>query len=771
MTPQHSMQKRYENAHLMIKGFLNKNVFRNTSILPRWIEGSDNFWYLRHAKEGKEFRLVDASQATNQPAFDHRQLASALAEASQKEIDENNFPFNVIEIVLPTKLVRFNAFGKRWQFNALEGHCVEIKKVLSEQEILSPNGQFLVYGKDNNIWLREVETGEEKALTIDGEADFVYGGPGTAWGEAFHGLQVLWSSDSQRIFTVQRDTRNVEAIPIVHHVPANGSIRPQLEFQKFAYPGEEHVETLRLLAIDVHSGRHQPAHYVQIPTVRNNFGLFSNNLAWWNKDNRRAYFVHVDRYYKYVRVMEFDTDTGLTRLLFEEKTDTHFNLALNTDEKATLIPLPDSNEILWFSERTDWAHLYLYDLETGELKQPVTSGEWLVRQSLHFDPKRREVFLQTAGRVQGRDPYYRDLVRVNIDTGELTALISSDHEYTAHNERDLDTSIATGTYESGVSAVSDTGNYAVVTRSRADQAPINLLVNRNGEEILEVEKADLSELVDGWQWPEPVKLKADDGITDIYGLIYRPSDFSPERSYPVVSHLFSTPELAWVAKGSFANSAFAGHPYMDAAALAELGCIVVQIDGRGTPFRNKAFHDASYRKLGSVSDLADHVAGLRQIAERYPYMDLDRIGITTQCSGGPGAVEGLLEYPDFFKVGIAGPLHDSRMVSATMWGDMFEGAEGPDPEQKRCEELVENLSGKLLLTVGMLDQSTPPASIFRVVEALQKANKDFDMLLLPSLGHDLSSYLSRRMWDYFVIHLMGEEPPKEYRLSGVFGQS
>ena len=776
------IEARYERARLLMQGIYTKKGALNTTLFPVWLGDSDCFWYERDVRKGsnpsilygKEYRLVNAKTATNKLAFNHQALADALASSAKQKVDAFNLPIRKVEIDIDSaelvNALRFTAFDKRWLFNIASGLCTEIDIPLSNNQVMSPDGKYIVFSQDNNLWLRTLENGGECPLTTDGEANFVYGATGTAWGHTMggEGLQVLWSPNSQRIFTVQRDTRQVKALPVVHHVPKDGSIRPQVEYCRFAYQGDEHIETLRLLAIDITSGRQQPASYPQIPVTRNNNGFFTANLGWWANDSRRAYFVDVDRYYKYARVIEFDAETGKTRMLFEETSDTHINLMLNIDELPTFMPLSESNEILWYSERSGWAHFYLYDLDTGKLKNPVTEGDWLVRTFVHFDPQRRELFAQTAGCQDGIDPYYRDLVRINIDTGEMARLIGGDYEVVAATRKDLLT-ISSGC-NGASNAISKTGDFALVTRSRANSIPISVLVDRYGNEIMELETADVSILPDGWQWPEPVKLKAADKVTDIYGLVYRPSDFSSDKSYPVISHLFSTPELTVVPKGSFTNESAFGWFYLDPAALAELGFIVVQIDGRGTPFREKSFHDECYGWSESASNLEDHVSGIQQLAERYPYMDLERVGITTHASGGPGAVQGLLKHPDFYNVGVANQLHDSRMISGTMWGDKYEGPSGPIQGKQYPEELASQLEGKLLLMDGMLDTTAPPAATFRVVEALQKANKDFDLILLPSFGHSVSNYLIRRSWDYLVKHLLGEEPPKDFRLSGVFGE-
>ena len=469
--------------------------------------------------------------------------------------------------------------------------------------------------------------------------------------------------------------------------------------------------------------------------------------------------------------MEWDTLTGNTRVLFQEAADTRINLMVNDDEYPTIEPLPDTDELIWFSERSGWAHLYLYDLNTGTEKNAITTGEFVIRNILAVDPQRREVVLHTMGRTPDRDPYYRDIVRVNIDSGECVTLAASDHDYFALSSHcfDMESITLSSSHDiQDASAVCPSHQYLVATRSRADQIPETLLYDRQGEVIMTIEQGDMMALharvSEHWQWPEPVKVKAADGYTDLYGLVWRPSDFTAENRYPIISFGFNTPELPRVPKGSFSNSASGGYYYHWGAALAELGFIVVQIDGTGTPFRSKAFQDMSYGWAESAGSIDDQVAGIKQLAERYPYMDSERVGISS-IGGGTGAVQGLLHHPDFFKVGVHGMLHDSRLMAAPMWSDKYEGLNGPDASHRYAEDFADRLQGQLLLMSGMLDFCTLPANTFRVIEALQAANKDFDLIMLPRLGHGYSSYLLRRVWDYFVRHLLNEEPPAGFNLS------
>lgn len=781
------MINRYQRAAKFIDGAFSNNLVRNATVFPVWLENTDCFWYERAVfvsgnKEAagtinKEFRIVNASTSSNKLAFDHEEMASLLASHTGESINAGNLPINNVKMIpnlrdlsrQPIAEVHFNALGREWQFNVSVGTCEEIRPLALKNERLSPDRKKVAFKRDHNLWLRNLENGEEKQLTTDGEADLSYAEAGSAWGhetEIDLEPQAIFSPDSSFIFTVQRDRRQVKSFPVLNHVPTGGNVRPTVDYCKIAFPGDEHVETLRVVAINCHTYEVRPAHYPQIPTTRNSYGFFSSELGWWGKDSRRAYFIDVDSNYKTARLVEFDVATGSTRILFEETSETHINLMLNADERPALKPLPDSDELLWFSERNGWAHLYIYCLENGQLKKALTQGNWLVRDIIYFNAEKRELFVQTAGRVEGRDPYYRDLCRINIDTGELTTLVSGDFECNAVNQKSLNTILARtfGNDVSSSCAVSPTGNFAVVTKSRADQVPVTFLVNQLGERVCEIETADISDLPENWQWPEPVKLLAADDSTNLYGLVFRPSDFSAEKSYPLVMHVFANPELPWVSKGSFANGTAFGYSYLEAAALAELGFIVVQIDSRGTACWKKSFHDESYGWIESAANLEDYVAGVRQLGEKYDYIDIDRVGITNHSSGGPGPVQGLLRYPDFFKVGVSSNLHDSRLMSRSMWADKFEGGKADISKYDYPESLVGNLSGKLLLMHGMLDTTSPPACTFRLIAALEKANKDFDMILLPTAAHAIPRYLVRRAWDYLIRNLLEKEPPKEFQL-------
>ena len=774
------IEVRYRRAAMLMRGISTRNIVQNDTVFPEWIGSTNNFWYERNYKLksmhiGKQYRLVNADAVSNELAFDHAALAEALSIATGQVVNAESLPICQVKIALSPVKVYFAAFDKHWKFDGDKRTCKELD-VYADDWLVSPNGKLAAFAKDHNVWLRDLTTGEERALTEDGEALFVYGAVGTAWGcPVGYGLQASWSPDSKQLFTVQRDTRQVKILPVVCHVPQDGSLRPTLIENRVALPGDVNVEEYRLLAIDVTTGQTCDAQYRRIPTCRNGWGFFNAQLGWWANDSRRAYFIDQERGDQVVRLVEFDSYTGVTRVLFEETSDTHINLSLNSEDYPPHMHLPDTNELIWYSERSGWAHLYLYDLDTGSLKSTITQGDWLVRNVLHFDAERREVVIQTAGRVTGRDPYYRDICRVQIDTGELTTLLSTDDEYVVHINKSLTFQLAQGPmgWDIGntVTGVSPSGDYIVTTRSRADQIPVSLLLNREGTQVCELETADVSALPAGWQWPEPVKLMAADGKTDIYGLVHRPSNFSACQSYPVINYLSNGPDVPTVSKGSFINSECNGNArYLMAAAVAELGFIVVVIDGRGTAYRHKAFLDESYGWIPNSGHTGDQIAGIRQLAERYPYMDLDNVGVVS-VYGATGGLHSLLECPDFYKVGVVNCPQDSRLMGGPVWAEKYEGLSGPtkspttqDKEHLYPEHLAANFQGKLLLMHGMLDTCNPPATTFRLVEALYKANKDFDMLMLPNVGHDPSGF-TRRTWDYLVKHMLNAEPPKEFKLS------
>ncbi|MDB9724246.1 DPP IV N-terminal domain-containing protein [bacterium] len=752
--------ERYRRAEALEHESIDGAMVSNALIQPHWIGDSDQFWYIRSTEDkGTEYRLVNAKTVNNTAAFDHKKLATALADTEGEPVTESTLPISHLEFCDAT--VSFNAFDKRWQF---DGELKTIKSLVTYPAhwLISPDGTKAVFVKDYNLWVRDLNGGEERALTHDGQQHYAYAAQteGRDLVGDFIGPEplvipeALWSPDSSQLFTVQMDERQVRDLPTMLYVPQDGTIAPRVNERKYALPGDKEVVQYRVLIIDVATGTEIAADY---PPIEDSFvwlGPFSGNRAWWSGDSGQAYFVDMTRGQRTARVIGFDSTTGKSHCLFEESSSTYVELSLDFEHPSMLMPLPETNELLWFSERSGWGHLYLYDLTTGELKNPVTSGDFLVRNVLYFDSQSREVFTQIAGRVEGKNPYYRELARVNIDSGEMTIIAASDHDYSLCHISQQN------------SGISPSGNFAVVTRSRVDEAPVTELYDRNGQYLLAVETADISGLPSGWQWPEPFTAKADDGETDIYGVLFRPSHFDPDKQYPVLDFGLAIPFYSLLPTGAFLDKTvdpIGNIVYMTCSSLAELGFMVTVIDGRGTPYRSKAFHDFGYNDFMQSGGMVDHVASIKQLAERYPSMDLNNVGVVSTDAPGNGAVFGLLNHPDFYKLGVAFSMWDPRLLKQ---GEVYHGIiDETARQQPLWDDAVQNMQGKLLLVSGFLDQFFHISMTFQLVDALGKANKDVDLLIQPNGGHGWRvKHAHRRVWDYLVQHLQGVEPPKDFKL-------
>ena len=402
--------------------------------------------------------------------------------------------------------------------------------------------------------------------------------------------------------------------------------------------------------------------------------------------------------------------------------------------------------MIWFSERDNWGHLYLHDLQTGREKRQITTGEGNVTQLLHVDEANRTLYFVGVGRESGRDPYFRHFYRIGMDGRNLKLLTPEDADHEV--------------------SPAPSGKYFVDVYSKPDVPPVAVLRDADGRDIATIETADISRLTaTGWRPPQPITVKARDGATDLYGLLYRPHDLDPGRKYPIVNHIYPGPQTGSVGGRSFSPARG------DAQALAELGFVVVEIDGMGTPWRSKKFHDAYYANMGD-NTLPDQVAAMKELARRYPWIDIDRAGIYGHSGGGYATADAMFRYPDFFKVGISeAGNHDNRNYEDD-WAEKWQGllrthADGTTNYDNQANQLVaKNLKGKLLLAHGTTDNNVPPDNTLLVVNELIKANKDFDLLMLPNRGHGFGNepYMVRRRWDYFVRHLLGAEPPKEYEM-------
>lgn len=763
---------RYEQARRFEQESFTNALVLNSCLYPKWVGNRDCFIYQRETADGKEYRFVDAQSAENRLAFDHNVLGKSLGLASGHECNANDLPISEIEVSDYPDYFSFNAFDKAWRFCLDTGEC-EWLDMNPSHWLVSPDGMKAVFVRDYNLWLINLDSGDERALTYDGERHYAYSvvpertdillGHGTAIMDATPLPQALWSPDSKKVFTMQTDERLMRTLALNVYVPSDGTVRPKCVQSRYAAPGDEHVAEFRMLVIDIGTNISTEAAYPRVLDV-GFLGPFQRNRVWWSTKSDKAYFVDMARGEKRARVVEFNATSGESRILLEESSTTYIDLSVTGEDQCTFMPLPASQELIWWSERSGWAHIYLYDLETGDLKRSLTQGDWLVREIIGFDPVRRDVFVQIAGRDSERDPYYREVCRVNLDSGDMVSLASGNHDYIVHKKDSVYLLVLKypGHDNGGAHGVSPSGNYFVTTRSRVDEVPVTELRDRNGCIVSVLETADVSALPEGWQWPERVKLKAADGTTDIYGVVFRPTYFDSSEHYPIIDYVACQPMVAIAPRGAFTSDGESALTYLTAAAWAELGFIVVIIDGRGTAYRDKAFHHHSYGRMHLASDLEDHIQGIQQLADRYSYMDTERVGITG-LGGCNGPAHGMLAYPDFYKVGTAISLYDVRLAS------VLEVYQGTPQEGEYMDavpgQLAGNLRGRLLLIHGMMDNYFHPAGTFQLIDALVQENKCFDMLMLPKGGHMWrQGYPLCRAWDYMVRNLQGNEPPEGFKL-------
>ena len=746
-----------------------ENTVRNACVYPHWIGNSQRFWYERNSGDGREVRIVDAATGDGRVAFRLDAVATALSGALAAKLDPQVLILASLEVELAPPRARFEAYGKTWRYDYAAGTLHEAPKAHDRNWVVSPDGRRAAFPRDYNLWVREVGTGSERALTTDGAETYSYADVPACLRvlRARIGVRAegLWSPDSRRFLTLQVDDRHVPALPLMSFAPVGG-VRPEVSLNRTSLPGDAKVTEFRMTCLDAVTGRQVEARYPRLSAVRMNDTPFSAGAAWWSADSRIAYFVDVERAERAAHVVAFDVETGDARVIFSERAQTYVELGVSVYSPVALVPLPATRELLWYSERSGRGHLYLYDLETGALKRTVTSGDWQVRSVLGVDAVRREVFLTAAGISPDEDPYICKPAIASLDEAETRVVSGERGEHVLWRRGDVALThlSLTGGDPRRVSALSPDGDYFIETVGTVTQLPRTVLRRRNGQEVAVLERAS-GALSDYWMWPEPVKLTAGDGVTDVYGLLFKPHGYDPAQAYPVIDCIYGGPQVASTPKIAFGEGGPRGATFTDAAALAALGAFVVVIDGRGTAERERAFREASYGALETASDLKDHMAGIRQLAERYPAMDLDRVGICGFSAGGYAAALAALRFGEFFKVAVAGGGNYDQALFWHCWAERYQGAYDPERyASQAAKTYAKGLSGRLLLIHGLMDSGCHPAAVFQLVQALIDENRDVDLVVLPRAAHELTSYGVRRRLDYFVTHLFGETPPPPVRL-------
>jgi hypothetical protein len=700
-----------------------------------WIMGAPRFWYRKSTTEGSAYLIVDAEALSKSPAFDHARLAEGLSKVLGDDIDPNNLPFRSLRFTNGAKSLRFEI--SEWAYSCdLDSYSVKREgparrrrgerfsmwergpapESESERTKKSLDGKWEAFIRNYNVYIRSRETADEIALSRDGSEGNYY---------TFSSL--TWAPDSSKLagYRLRRGHHR-----IVHYVESSPSdqLQPKHHQMEYAKPGD---------ALDTN----QPVLFL-IDTreqIDIDNSLFPNPYDLtnpvWRKDSRAFTFEYNQRGHQVYRIIEVDSE-GTPRAIISEEPETFFHYS----GKKYRFDINDGEEIVWMSERDGWNHLYLYDGRSGTVRNRITKGEWVVRGVDKVDSKNRLIYFRASGMDPDLDPYFVYGYRINLDGSGLTALTDEEGNHSLNYSSDM--------------------AYFIDTWSRVDQPPVTELRRTSDSKILlQVEKAELDPLLEaGWKAPEVFVSKGRDGRTDIWGIINRPQDFDPQKKYPVIEYIYAGPH------GSFVPKTFS--PFNRMQALAEMGFIVVQIDGMGTNHRSKAFHDVCWKNLGDAG-FPDRILWHKAAADEYPYYDITRMGIYGNSAGGQNSLGALLFHPEFYKACVSScGCHDNRM-DKIWWNEQWMGWPlGPEYAAASNVDNAHRLEGKLLLILGEMDTNVDPSSTMQVVNALIEADKVFDFLYLPGGGHGMGGdYGQRKMIDFFVKNLRGLEPPDWNRLA------
>src|SRR5579871_61097 len=733
--------KDYDQAASMLSYNISPLVDR-AEVRPNWISG-DRFWYRILTAEGSEFILADPAKGTRRPAFDHLKLAVAISSATGKTYDASHLPFTSFTFSEDGKSINFETAGKACTCDLKNYQCtvgVSSLKNNSEaknSEALSPDGKKAAFIKDYKLWIRDVETNKQTHLTTDGIKNFGYATDNAGWKSSDAPI-LLWSPDSKKIATFKQDERNASDMYLV----ATNVGKPVLKAWKYPLPGDKEIAMIHRVIINVDEPKVIALQCVPDPH-RSSLGDDISrgttlNDVQWKQDGSEFAFLSTSRNHKNEKFRIANAVTGAVREVFEETVATQYESGQGSINWKYL---PNSNEIIWYSEKDDWGHLYLYDAQTGKLKNQITKGNFVVTRLLKVDEKNRILYFIADGREPG-NPYFAHFYKVGFDGKNFVSLTPEE-----------------GNHEINLSP---SGNYFIDIYSKPDVPATTMIRNLNGKVIVNLEKTDISRLVaTGWKAPIPITVKAHDGKTDLYGLMFVPMHLDANKKYPIIDYIYPGPQGGSVGSWSFSTAR------RDNQSLAELGFIVIALEGTSNPLRSKSFHDMSYGNMAE-NTIPDQIAGIRQLSQRYNYIDTNLVGIWGHSGGGFATATAMFRYPDFFKVGISESGNHDNRVYEDDWGERYEGLDdGHNYDQAANQNQAKNLKGKLLLAHGTMDNNVPPTNTLLVVDALIKANKDFDLLMLPNQPHGYgaeSNYMTRRRWDYFVKNLLGAEPPKEYEL-------
>ncbi|MBS3818438.1 DPP IV N-terminal domain-containing protein [bacterium] len=723
-------KKDYKRAESFLPRNLEKKAY-NLKVSPHWIMESSSFWYKVNTKEGKKFWKVDPEEKVKKPAFDHKKLAKALSRKTGETYTYKDLPFDTIEFVEKYK-IKFKVDDQTWIADLKDYTLKQKEKKKEKEEKLSPDGKWVAFSKDYNLFIRSKKTGQEIQLTTKGQKLYEYASS-LKWGDLIEGengkipsrFMIKWSPDSKKIYTHILDLREAKKLYLLKSADKEG-YRAKLFSYYRALPGEKNSGRLIPVIINVETQKEVKIDLEPIPRF---LGL---DIHWF-KNSRKLHARKYDRGYKAVNLLEINAQTGEVKNAIKDENKTYVENSL-CEYKF----LEESGKTFLTSERDGWNHIYLYDWNKGELIRQITEGKFVVLDIVYADKEKENIFFTAVGREKNRDPYLVHLYRVGFDGSDLK-LLTPEHAYHEMNS-------------------SPNHKYFVDNYSRVDSPPQSVLRKlEDGSIHMKLEEADVKDVMAlGWDSPEPFKVKAADGKTDIYGLIWKPSNFDPTKKYPVIDQTYTGPQAVNTPK-TFTRALFHSN-----TSLVELGFIAITVDGRGTAHRSKEFHNFSYHNLGG--GCTDHITAIKKLSKEHDYMDTERVGIYGHSAGGYDAAHALLKWPDFYKVGVSSSGNHHHRMAKAWWPEMYMGY----PVEKYYKEqsninMAKNLKGNLLLVHGDMDENVNPASTIRLAHALIKNKKDFDLLILPNNHHGykgvFKDYFIRKRWDYFVEHLHSIQPP------------
>ncbi|MFC5137948.1 DPP IV N-terminal domain-containing protein [Actinomycetospora rhizophila] len=720
----------YARAEQMLAPYRARRV---PTVTPQWLGDGERFWYVA----GTRHVLVDPPRGERSELFDHERVAAALSRETGQAVEGEALP--VVAVEVDEDGVRFSALGQRWRW--ADGALSRLDEApLLPGEILSPDGRRVAFARDGDVWVRTRDGSEEVALTDDAEPGLAYGAANApmAMGTLLRSLglgplfHATWSPDSTRLLVHRLDERGLPEQVLVESVPPGGG-RPVEHRLPYPMPDDEAHPTMTWHVLDVAARTRVDGQDPPEPAVHGTAFVY----AWWSPDGRDVHYLRQSRDARTLRLRHMDPATGATTTLLTETGATRVDATPQLGE-PTMTHVLATGEVLWWSQRDGWGHLWLHD---GDEATQVTRGSWQVRAVLRVDEERRQVWF-LAGGLGGAegDPYVRQIARIGLDGTGFVRLTD--------DELDHDT------------LAPPRGRHLVDRASSPAVPPRARVLDGDGTGLLELEAPGTDALrAEGWTPPERFRATAADGRTPIFGLLWRPHGFDPQRRYPVIDHVYPGPQ------NHRALPAFDSPHQGEPEALAALGFAVVAIDGRGTAGRSKAFHDHSYGDLGNAGALDDHVAAIRELGRRHAWLDTDRVGITGHSAGGFAAARGVLAHPDFYRVAVAVAGNHDDTHGLQMWAEHYHG--DADRSSLSTPALAANLQGKLLLVHGELDETVLVSQTHRLVDALITADKDVDVLIVPGGDHAIlhrRHVVFRRTWDHFVRHLHGQEPPA-YRVA------